>query len=283
MTRTVDPSVTRRKLRRDLRRAREHAGLTQREAAKLLEWSPSKLIRIETGQVGVSVTDVRALADLYQVTERAQVEQLVADARNSKGSSWWAKYHDVLSPSFGQYLGLEGAAEQVSAYHPVVVPGHLQTGGYTEALLEPRVEPARVARVAALRQDRQTHLLDGTANLSFVIDEAALRRRIGSPAVMRGQLDHLLEVAGHPRVDLSVLPLDFGAHYSTMGSFVLLGFTDDADVLYLEQATGSVTTGDDLALLARYQECFEVLTAGARHGEAARALIEQAKEETGKD
>ncbi|BBA96317.1 putative DNA-binding protein [Actinacidiphila reveromycinica] len=280
----MDPSVTRRKLRMELRRARERAGLTQREAARTLDWSPSKVIRIETGQVGVSVTDARALAHLYGVTEQQQVDELVEAARESRKSSWWAKYHDVLSASFGQYLGLEGAANGVSVYHPVVVPGHVQTCGYAEALLAPRVEPARAARLARLRAERQEHMLDsgGTAGLSFVIDEAALRRRIGGPEVMRGQLDRLLEVAEFPRVDLMVLPLDFGAHYSTMGGFVLLGFSDDADLLYLEHATGSVTTGNDLSLLARYQECFEALTAGALHGQDACALIERAKGEIGR-
>jgi hypothetical protein len=190
----------------------------------------------------------------------------------------------VLSPPFAQYLGLEGAADELRTYHPVVVPGQLQTTEYTVALLAPRVEPERAERVAGLRAERQDQLFDEDAKVKahFVLDEAALRRRIGSPAVMGRQMDRLLKLSAHPRVNIAVLPMDYGAHYSTLGGFTLLGYTDDADLLYLEHATGSVTNGNDLSLLARYQVCFETILAGALQGESASALIEQIKEETGR-
>src|SRR3954463_13662997 len=110
MPSTVDPSLNRRKLRMELRVAREKAGLTQRLAAQTLEWSLSKLIRIETGTVSVSVTDLRALLQLYGIDDQQAVAALEAAARGSKGPSWWAPYNDVLTTTYAQYLGFESAA-----------------------------------------------------------------------------------------------------------------------------------------------------------------------------
>ncbi|MCZ9343542.1 helix-turn-helix domain-containing protein, partial [Streptomyces sp. TRM76130] len=98
MTPPVDPSLNRRKLRLALRSAREGAQLSQREAAARVEWSQSKLIRVETGTVSVSVSDLRALLALYGVTEPDTVNELVEAARGSKGPSWWSRHHDVITP-----------------------------------------------------------------------------------------------------------------------------------------------------------------------------------------
>lgn len=281
MIRRADPSLYRHRLLRELHKARGAAGLTQREAAEALEWSVSKIIRIETGQVGVTVTDVKALAGLYQITE-PQLADLMDAARLSKGSSWWARHHEVLSPSFRQYLGLEGAASTLRVYQPMVVPGHLQTPDYTKALLRPRVpDGAQLEKIAALRKERQDHLLDEEATIKtqFVISEWPLLQQIGSPEVMRDQLNLLLELSAHPRVTIGVVPRSFGAHYSTLSGFVLLSYPDDPDVLYIEHATGSMTNGNDMGLLNNYQLCFETISAGALQGDAATELIMRARED----
>ncbi|WP_229858410.1 helix-turn-helix domain-containing protein, partial [Streptomyces anandii] len=243
--------------------ARERAGLSQREAAERVEWSQSKLIRVETGTVSVSVSDLRALLSLYAVTDPGQVHELEEAARGSKGPSWWSKYHDVVTPQFAQYLGYESAATSLSTYHPIVVPGHLQTPGYAHALLAPRgLSAERADRVVDLRMERQSRMFDGSGRpaATFVLDEAAVRRQIGGPEVLGEQLGQLLEFGARDGVSIRVLPFGAGAHYSTLGSFVLLGFPDDDDLLYLEHAAGSMTGGEDLELLARYQECFQTIT-----------------------
>lgn len=281
MPSTVDPSLNRRKLRIELRAAREKAGFTQRQAADDLEWSLSKLIRIETGTVSVSVTDVRALIALYQIDDEQMATALQEAARGSKGTSWWAEYNDVLTGTYAQYLGLESAATSIRSYHPIIVPGHLHTRDYVMALLAPRVDSERAARVADLRVARQKRVFDDDGPQTFfVLDELALRRSIGDAKVMEGQLEHLLTMSGRPNVTIGVLPADSGAHFSTMGSFVLLGFDDgEQDMLYVEHATGSLTSGNDMELLARYQECFETISADALHGEAATDLITRIKED----
>ena len=284
MTSPVDPSLNRRKLRLALRRARERSGMTQRQAAERVEWSQSKLIRVETGTVSVSVSDLRALLREYGVTDQSTVNELVEAARGSKGPSWWSKYHDVVTPQYAQYLGYEGAATSLRTYHPIVVPGHLQTRAYAEALLAPRgLKPQRTRRVVDLRMERQERILEGSTGpeVTVVLDEAAVRRRIGGAAVLGEQLQHLLDLAARDHITLRVLPFEAGAHYSTLGSFVLLGFPDDDDLLYLEHAAGSMTGGEDLELLARYQECFHTITDLALGDTESLDLIARIKQDLG--
>ncbi|MFJ2239404.1 helix-turn-helix domain-containing protein [Streptomyces sp. NPDC087859] len=280
----VDPSLNRRKLRLALRQARERVGLTQREAAEQVEWSQSKLIRVETGTVSVSVSDLRALVTLYRITDPAEVHELEQAARGSKGASWWSKYHDVVTPQFAQYLGYESAATSLNTYHPIVIPGHLQTRAYAEALLAPRgLAPERAERVVDLRMERQERMFDGSGRpvTTFVLDEAAVRRQIGGREVLNGQLDQLLDFGTRDGITLRILPFDAGAHYSTLGSFVLLSFPDDDDLLYLEHAAGSMTGGEDLELLARYQECFHTITELALGDIESRDLIDRIKQDLG--
>ncbi|KAB1139192.1 helix-turn-helix domain-containing protein [Streptomyces luteolifulvus] len=282
MTPPVDPSLNRRKLRLALRHAREQAGLSQREAAEHVEWSQSKLIRVETGTVSVSVTDLRALLSLYDITDPAQVHELEEAARGSKGASWWSKYHEIVTPQFGQYLGYESAATSLHTYHPVVVPGHLQTRRYAEALLAPRgLSPERTRRVVDMRLERQARMFDGSGrpDATFVLDEAAVRRQIGGTDVLGEQLQQLVDFGARDDITIRVLPFEAGAHYSTLGSFVLLGFPDDDDLLYLEHAAGSMTGGEDLELLARYQECFQTITDLALGATESVDLIDHIKQD----
>jgi hypothetical protein len=193
--------------------------------------------------------------------------------------NWWTRYSDVLTKPLALYLGFESAAAALRSYHPIVVPEHLQTRAYATALLQPRVEPTRRDRLAALCGERQERFFDqdGSVRASFVVDELALRRQIGSPAVMRQQLEHLTDLSARPRVDISVLRHDSGAHYSTQGSFVLLDMTDNDTLLYMERV-GSLTSGND-SDLASFQDCFETIRAAAVRGDAATELIDQIKEE----
>ncbi|MEU2060167.1 helix-turn-helix transcriptional regulator [Streptomyces sp. NPDC013455] len=284
MTPPVDPSLNRRKLRLALRQARERAGLSQREAAERVEWSQSKLIRVETGTVSVSVSDLRALLGLYEVRDPDRVRELEEAARGSKGPSWWSKYHEVVSPQFAQYLGYESAATSLNTYHPIVVPGHLQTRGYAEALLAPRgLDRERARRVVDLRMERRERMFDSGEGpvATLVLDEAAVRREIGGKDVLAEQLEQLLDLGARDRVRLRVLPFSAGAHYSTLGSFVLLGFPDDDDLLYLEHAAGSMTGGEDMELLARYQECFQTIMDLALGDTESLDLIGRIKQDLG--
>ncbi|MGW3287788.1 helix-turn-helix domain-containing protein [Streptomyces sp. NPDC001002] len=283
MARDIDPSLNRRRLRIELRKAREQAGLTQRDAAKRLEWSLSKLIRIEAGAVSLGVTDLRALLQLYDTTEPALVAELEEAARGSKGLSWWAQYSEVVSAQYALYLGYEGSADLVRVYNPVILPGLVQTEDYATALLSVTARESQVRPQVDLRLTRQERFFDSDQGpkVDVVLDEAALRREVGGPAVMRRQLDHIKSLAEHPRATVRVLPLSAGAHFSVTTPFILLGFKDDDDLLYLEGPAGGLSSRDDLGLSARYQECFEEISAIAYEGDRMTELLDTVKESLG--
>ena len=269
------PSFYRRRVREALRRARESAGLTQATAAEALDWSMSKLVRIEAGSVGVSITDLRALLALYGVDDAGQVDELVTMARASKERPWFSKYEKVLSPAFAQYLGYEESASVIRGFQPLTIPGLLQTDDYARAVIEAsradqvdeRVELRTIRQDLLERPDRP--------EIYYVVDEAALHRSVGGAAVMRSQLRHLRDLALEPRLSVRVIPFSAGAHTSMKGSFTILEFADwDEDVLYLETAGGSVTSREDQKVIADYRENFELLTAMALGEQESVTLIE---------
>ncbi|MER5886356.1 helix-turn-helix transcriptional regulator [Streptomyces sp. NPDC001941] len=277
MTRDVDPSLNRRRLRIALRRAREEAGLTQADACAALEWSLSKVLRIEAGSVSLTVTDLRAMLQLYGVTDPADVADLETAARGSKGPSWWAHYNDFLHPQFAQYLGYEGASHTLLTFHPVLVPALLQTDEYASALLGSRqADGSQLRRAVELRTTRQERILDNDEGpeTHFVVDESALYRQVGGADVLRRQLKELKRRAGDPRVRLSVLPFAVGALFGSSSPFIVLTFRDDDDLLYLETAMGSLTNRDDLDLTARYQETFATMTKLSVRGDDLTALLD---------
>ncbi|MFF3376372.1 helix-turn-helix domain-containing protein [Streptomyces sp. NPDC002680] len=275
MPTAVDPSLNRRKLRLALKSARDKRGLTQRDAADALEWSLSKLIRIEAGTVSLSVTDLRAMLLEYGVNDPDIVVELEEAARGSKGQSWWSDYNDVISQPFSQYLGYESAANLIRSYHPSLIPGQLQITDYITALWEVSEPTPRARRLIDMRLARQERVFhDGGPKVEMILDEAALRRQIGGPGVMRRQLAHLKALASGEQATLRVLPFTAGAHDSMDSSFILLGFTDDEDVLYLSGPGGVLTNRDDREKVARYQECFEDLQNKALGEEDTMAMFD---------
>lgn len=283
MARDIDPSLNRRRLRIELRKAREGAGLTQRDAAKHLEWSLSKLIRIEAGTVSLGVTDLRALLQMYEVTDAELVSELEDAARGSKGQSWWAQYSELVSPQYAQYLGYEGAASTIRMYNPIILPGVVQTEDYATALLSARAPEAQVRQLVELRITRQERFFESEngPQMNIVLDEAAVRREIGGPAVMRRQLDHINTLAEHPRATIQLLPFSAGAHYGITAPFILLEFKDDDDLLFIEGPTGGLSSREDLGLTARYQECFEEISSIAYRGDRMTGTLDAAKESLG--
>ncbi|MGW7422477.1 helix-turn-helix domain-containing protein [Streptomyces sp. NPDC054813] len=276
MPTAVDPSLNRRKLRLALKTARDKRGLTQREAAEQLEWSLSKLIRIEAGTVSLSVTDLRAMLQEYGVTDPDTVAELEEAARGSKGQSWWSEYNDVISQPFAQYLGYESAANEIRGYHPSIIPGHLQTNDYVNALFEVGQPLPKAQQRIDLRMARQERVFqDDGPQVEMILDEAALRRQVGGPATMRKQLVFLKELIAERGAVLRALPFTAGAHDSLDSSFFLLGFKDDEDVLYVAGPGGIVTIRDDREFVARYQECFEDLRNKALTVEDTVTLLDE--------
>jgi transcriptional regulator with XRE-family HTH domain len=258
----ADSAAMRRRLRIELRRSRNAAGLTQRHVADALEWSPSKVIRIESGQVGVSVTDLRALADLYRVNDPERLGELETLARGSRRQPF-ADYRDVLSADTIKFFGLEASASLIRHVQPLVVPGLLQTEDYTRALLHAYgIEAKAIDRVVESRRERQ-ELFDRAEppQVFTILDEAVLRRQVGGPTMMNRQLQHLLSLADRPQVTIQIVPFSAGAYEAIQGPFVHLEFPDvnDPDVVFLDRQRDSATFIDNPEITGLYQVSFIAL------------------------
>ncbi|MGH3868823.1 MAG: helix-turn-helix domain-containing protein [Pseudonocardiaceae bacterium] len=260
MTTVQDPTVQRRRLRVELRRARDAAGLRQADVAHAMEWSPSKLIRIERGDVSVSTNDLRALLNHYGVKDKGKVNGLLELARSARGASFYDQYADQLKPGFKEYLAYEGSASTIRQYDPVLIPGTLQTEEYGRAILKDmaRQGPDDVDKLWAVRQHRQDAVdRENPPEMRYVLDEGALRRHVGGGHVMRHQLQRLKDFAAEPHISIQVLPFTRGAHPGMAGNFILLEFADPNldDLVHLENIN-QITIRDDTELIAQYLDRF---------------------------
>jgi transcriptional regulator with XRE-family HTH domain len=229
-----------------LRRLREARGITREAAGYSIRASESKISRMELGRVSFKTRDVEDLLTLYGITDEQERASLVSLAREANVAGWWHSYSDVLPSWFPTYVGLEGAASLIRAYEVQFVHGLLQTEAYARAVVRRGMKGASKADVdkrVALRLERQKYLVDESApEFHIVLDEAALRRPYGDREVMRGQLQHLIEISERPNVRLQIMPFSFGGHSGESGAFTLLSFpeSDLSDVVYLEQLTSAL-------------------------------------------
>jgi transcriptional regulator with XRE-family HTH domain len=240
-----DPTVHRRRLRIELRKMREAAGLTQREVAAVMDWSLSKLIRIETGQVNITTNDLRVLLTHYGVKEPARIQGLLDGAKAARERSPWSAYRDVTSPEFLVFLGYESSASIIRNFEPSMVPGLLQTEEYAHEILAMigGVGGKRVTDLVDLRIERQERLLrDDGPGLHFIIDESVLHRLVGGADVMRRQLNRILELAERPNITVRIVTFGRGLYPRWRVPYVLFEFPDaeDEDVLYIEYPQGEM-------------------------------------------
>jgi len=230
-----------------LRRLREERGLTRAEAGGSIRSSESAISRMELGRVGFTERDVLGLLSLYGIHDDQERAALLARAREANAPGWWHSYSDVTPNWFQRYLGLEATAALIRTYEVQFVPGLLQTEDYARAVIPLAPGAAwrdEIARRVRLRLERQQVLTrPNPPKLWAVVDEAALRRPVGGPRVMRDQLEALIGIVMKmPHVRLQVLPLTAGGHAAAGGSFTILRFPqqDLPDLVYLEQLTSAL-------------------------------------------
>ena len=263
---TSAPTVLRILLGTQLRRLRESRGISAADAARAIRGSESKISRIELGRNTVREIDVADLLDLYGITDPAEREQLLTLAGQANQQGWWHHYQDVLPAWFHSYLGLEESAELIRSYDTQFVPGLLQTEEYSQAVFRlDSYSPEETDRLLYLRQERQRRFRSGGLALRAIIDEVVLRRPIVPPAVMRGQCEHLLEIADRwPGLTLQVSPFRTGASYAAPGSFSILSFAADdlPDVVYVEQLTSALYL-DKRGCVDRYAAAFDRISAAS--------------------
>jgi transcriptional regulator with XRE-family HTH domain len=284
MTAPASPTVRRRRLAAELRGIREDRGKSGDAVAAALKWSPSKISRYERARTGLRPREVARLLDYYQITgpRRALLLGLAEDAAQ-KG--WWDEFADSLSEDYQQFIGLEHEAASMAIWHVDVVTGLLQTEAYARHIIGSysRVEPmapGMIGRMVKVRMRRQQVLDREDLQLTVVLDESVLKRRIGDESVMYEQLQRLVQESDRPNLTVQILPLS--ARHTVFGeSFVIFGFIDDdvalPDVVIAEQLRSSVALeGERETYLHRI--AFQTLSEAALDPAESRALILQTAE-----
>ena len=286
MTEPGSPTVRRRRSAAELREIREAKGKSGESVAAALRWSPSKISRYERAKTGLRPREVERLLDYYGVNgdRRARLLALAEDA-TQKG--WWEDFGDILSEDYRQFIGLEYEAASLAIWHVDVVPGLLQSEAYARHIIgsysrvEP-VAPRMIGRLVRVRMQRQEVLEREGVDVSVVLDESILHRRIGDRSVMHEQLMQLAAKADKPNITIRVLPLD--SQHTVFGeSFVIFGFeTDDDDPMLQDVVStehlrsGFTVEGERDTYLHRI--AFQMLAEASLDPEKSRSLIEETAE-----
>jgi transcriptional regulator with XRE-family HTH domain len=279
------PTVRQRRLGAELRRLREAQGLTAEEIASRLEWSTSKISRIENARIGVRVPDVRLLLELYKVDQHHMGEILaLAHAATQRG--WWAQYQDSMTKGFAAFVALEDEASTALNYGTYTVPGLLQAEEYARSIIRSStvafdtLTPRDIDRRVHIRQRRQRLLhRENPLHFSTIIDESVLMRFIDSRDTMRHQLEYLAEVALLPNVQIRIIPLDAPREPVFGESFTLLEFSPAYDVtfpdlLYIDNVQSAEFLDDKITY--GYRMSWQSLSESAMSPEASVDRITRA-------
>lgn len=272
------PTIGQLVLSRQLRSLREKAGFSRERASRLLHVTPATVRRMETAEVALKVPYVQLLLPAYGLAGK-DVDVFLRLVDEASRPGWWQRFHDVLPDWFSGYVSLEEAARTIRSYEPHFVPGLLQTEDYARQVLTTgsvgRSEPGRVERHVALRLERQSLLTRSDAPMFWaVIDETVLRRPVGSPALMRAQIDRMLEASELPNVTLQIAELAAGHHPGTYSPFVLFRFAvpEVPDMVYIEYLTGALYL-DQPDEVSEHMEAMDRMVAHAESASRSRAIM----------
>jgi hypothetical protein len=217
--------------------------MSQGDVAKALGWSLSKMQRIEGGEVGVSLTDLRALLEVYGIHDQAEVDRLTADARVSRRQRWLItpEHRKHLTPALRQLIQFEAEATAIRAYQPVLIPGVFQTSAVAETVFDwdyfsVSEESRRVRFDVRMQRRRNTVENSNGPTYQLVLDESVIKRHIGGAAVMADQLEALLDAATMPHISIRLVPFEKSAQAGLADAFQVVTLSDDEGdaVLYLE-------------------------------------------------
>ncbi|MGI9099724.1 MAG: helix-turn-helix domain-containing protein [Solirubrobacteraceae bacterium] len=254
---------------------REAAGLKGAEVAKRIARAGSTLSRWETGDLIPRPAELYYMLELYGVRadERERLMRHADEAREPGLSEV------DESDAVADHVWLESRAWSIETFQTTLVHGLLQSADHARALLMarlPTATPERVERAVVARDLRQRRLTDeAPLRLSAILDEAVLRRIVGGPALMRAQLEHLVERAELPNVEIGVIPFAAGAHTSMSSAFDVLRFRGENDVVFLE-TRGGITY---LERTEPFSEALDGLRAAALSAEQSIAMIARLADE----
>jgi transcriptional regulator with XRE-family HTH domain len=279
MAQSTTPVVAQRRLRAELRKAREDAGHTQKRVAEELGWSLSKVIRLETGATSVSTSDAMALIHYYDITDRARIDDLLSVTR-ARERAWWDEYSELYTQQFLNFLAYEDSASRIRQFQTLAVPGLLQTAGYARAVFEAYLdEEGRIDRAVKVRLRRQKLLTrPDVPELIFMLDEAVIHRWVGGQEVMIEQLTRLKEVndLDNPSIIVRIVPYSAGVNPGMKGSFVVFDFPADEDdpVVNVEEPNSEALVRDNPETTSNYVEAFLALEELALSKAESTELIE---------
>ncbi|WP_405116795.1 helix-turn-helix domain-containing protein [Micromonospora sp. NBC_01405] len=288
--------MLRRQLGRKLEALRKASGLTMEQAAEQLDRARATLYRIENGAENVRfrAADVREMLTLYRATDDDTDLVLAMAAATRENKNWWHDYIGSGLPRWFQlYIGLEAAASSIRKYQPELVPGLLQTRAYAEQVFQmpggsiDAEDHEEQQRAIQLRTERQGLLTRFAApQLSVMMNEAVLRRPVGSATIMVEQLHQILKAAELPNVTVQVLEFSAGLHAGAMtGAFSIMDFPKDSGgkeveppVTYLEAATGAIYL-DKPHEIAAYNNIWADMAGRALNASQSKNLIHRIAEE----
>jgi transcriptional regulator with XRE-family HTH domain len=286
MVRGHDPFVQRRRLSLELRRLRERSEETQQQVADALEWSLSKVIRIETATVTISLADLRSLLAHFKVEDAEVVEDLLSASRASRGKPWFDEYRDILTGEFRKLLAFESSASVIRAFCPQIVSGLFQTRSYALALAEVAAseeadfDDSNLERWVDARMKRQELLDQADAPaIHLILSEAVVRQIVADPQITADQLRHLRDLADRPGFTLQILPFDVGPHNGLWGPFTIHELVEGGEyenILFVESAGSDLLIRDDPALSARFLRRFDQLAELAGRPERTVTVLDDA-------
>ncbi|MGW2445338.1 helix-turn-helix domain-containing protein [Streptomyces sp. NPDC001675] len=282
--RRAAPTVGQVVLGKRLQELREAAGFSREEAARVLRVASATVRRMEMAEVALKIPYVQVLLATYGAPGEEQAAFVrLAEEANQPG--WWQRFHDVLPDWFSLYVSLEGAARIVRSYEPHFVPGLLQTEAYARAVLQAgtigQTGPETMERHVSLRMARQ-RLLERAdpPHLWVIMDETVLRRPVSvDAAVMRDQLDRLLQYADRDRVTLQLAEFAAGPHPGTYAPFTLFRFAEPElpDMVFTEYLTGALYL-DSRQEISTHLEVLDHMTARASSARRTRQLLREYRE-----
>jgi transcriptional regulator with XRE-family HTH domain len=273
----TSPTVRRRRLAAELKRLRKESGKTREDVADFVSCAPATITKIESAATSAPPAYVARILELYGV-DGDEKDAWLTVAKQARKRGWWQQYNDAIPNWFTVYVGLEEEATKIREYECEIIPGLFQTEGYIRGLMDVELALPRedeLERRIAVRLKRQELLTaDDAPHLWVVLNEAALRREVGSRAVMCEQLRHLVKVSQLNSVTLQILPFGAGAHPAMQHGFFILGFAEplDPDVVYVEYRTGGLYL-EQQAEVDAYGMIFDHLRAKALAPDESRTLI----------
>jgi len=281
--RDQSPFVLRAWLAEHLRGYRAKAKLSQSDAAKRVDWSVSKLQRIETEVVGISVSDTRALLGTYEVTDPSTVERLLFVARAARKRDRFSQHRRFFTPEYNVLLSYEESASEIRSVSSFALPGLLQTPGYARALLAVRHSGSKLDGLVEARTLRQEILFaSNSPYFLFLIDEAMLRRQVGGRKVLLEQLKHLQQMAELDTLDLRVIPFEADVHLGLWEQFVIMTIpaselTGEASetIVYREAGDSEHLVRHDPERVDWYEKAFEEVLEQTLSPVDSRRLIER--------